>query len=116
MENEKETLSHREARPGPTSGGPAAAREVAPLSGSGRPLYCPTGSSNLATMLNRQVEHAVELLCHRGCRAVWGVIRVLERGGTLPETANLEAAEVEAVVGELKAIMSVYAGKCGVPD
>jgi hypothetical protein len=67
-------------------------------------------------MLNRQVEHAVELLCRQGCQAVWGVIRALERGETLPETAALQAAEVEAVVGELKAIMSVYAGKCGVPE
>jgi len=67
-------------------------------------------------MLNRQVEHAVELLCHRGCRAVWAVIRALERGETLPETADLDAIEVQAVVGELKAIMSVYADSCRVAD
>lgn len=67
-------------------------------------------------MLNHQVEHAVELLCHRGCRAVWTVIHTLERGETLPETADLTAPEVAAVVGELKAIMSVYADKCRVPD
>jgi len=67
-------------------------------------------------MLNRQVEHAVELLCHRGCRAVWAVIRALEHGDTLPETADLSAAEVSAVVSELKTIMSVYADNCRVPD
>ena len=67
-------------------------------------------------MLNRQVEHAVELLCHRGCRAVWGVIRALERGEALPETAGLDEREIQAVVGELRAIMSVYADSCRVPD
>ena len=67
-------------------------------------------------MLNRQVEHAVELLCHQGCKAVWGVIHALERGETLPETAGLDDVEVEAVVGELKAIMSVYVGKCRASD
>ena len=67
-------------------------------------------------MLNRQVEHAVELLCQQGCRAVWGVIGALERGEALPETAALDEVEVEAVVRELKAIMSVYADNCRVPD
>jgi hypothetical protein len=67
-------------------------------------------------MLNRRVEHAVEILCHQGCRAVWGVIHALERGETFPETAELDEVEVKAVVGELKAIMSVYADNCSVPD
>jgi hypothetical protein len=67
-------------------------------------------------MLNRQVEHAVELLCHQGCRAVWGVIHALERGEVLPETAGLDEREVKAVVGELRAIMSVYADNCRVPN
>jgi hypothetical protein len=67
-------------------------------------------------MLNRQVEHAVELLCQQGCRAVWGVIGALERGESLPETTDLDAAEVEAVVRELKAVMSVYADNCRAPE
>ena len=67
-------------------------------------------------MLNHQVEHAVELLCHRGCRAVWGVIHALEQGEVLPETAGLDKREVQAVVGELRAIMSVYADNCRVPN
>jgi len=67
-------------------------------------------------MLNHRVEHAVELLCHQGCRAVWGVIDALESGRSLPETAGLDTAEVGAVLSELKAIMSVYAGSCDAPD
>ena len=67
-------------------------------------------------MLNHRVEHAVELLCHQGCRAVWGVIDALESGQTLPETAGLDSAEIGEVLSELKAIMSVYAGSCDAPD
>lgn len=71
---------------------------------------------SLAEMLNHRVEHAVEVLCHQGCQAVWGVIDALESGATLPETAELSAAEVSAVVGELKAIMAVYSGSCQFGD
>ena len=67
-------------------------------------------------MLNHRVAHAVELLCHQGCQAVWGVIDALENGETRPETADLNAVEVSAVVSELKAIMSVYGDSCGVSD
>lgn len=67
-------------------------------------------------MLNRQVERAVEQLCAKGCQAVWGVIRSLEGGESLPETAALDAVEVAAVLRELKAIMAVYADNCAVPD
>jgi hypothetical protein len=118
MENEKKTS--------PPSRAPVGRLGRAARRGR-RSIYCrverdrpiailPFESVNPATMLNRQVEHAVEILCHQGCQAVWGVINALERGETLPETAGLEAYEVQAVIGELKAIMAVYAGSCGVPD
>lgn len=118
MENEKKTSPPAWA---PIAASTGAARRVR------RRIDCrverdqpiailPVESVNPATMLNRQVEHAVEILCHRGCQAVWGVIGALERGETLPETAGLEAFEVRAVIGELKSIMSVYAGKCRLPD
>lgn len=81
-----------------------------------RAAILPANFSRAATMLNRQVEHAVELLCQQGCRAVWGVIGALERGESLPETSDLDAAELEAVVCELKAIMSVYADNCPAAD
>jgi hypothetical protein len=44
------------------------------------------------------------------------VIHALERGEVLPETAGLDEREVKAVVGELRAIMSVYADNCRVPN
>jgi hypothetical protein len=67
-------------------------------------------------MLNRQVERAVEQLCAKGCQAVWGFIRSLEGGESLPETAGLDAVEIAAVLHELKAIMAVYSDNCPVPD
>ena len=63
-----------------------------------------------------RVEHAVEALCHRGCRAVWEIIDTLEHGGGVPETAALSGAEVDAVVAELRAIMAVYTDSCPAPD
>lgn len=66
-------------------------------------------------MLNSRVEHAVELLCHRGCRAVWGIIEQLEGGGSVPEADDLSAEERHAVAAELKSIMAVYADSCEPP-
>jgi hypothetical protein len=67
-------------------------------------------------MHNSRVEHAVEALCHRGCRAVWEIIDSLEKGGEVPETVDLTGAEVHAVIAELRAIMAVYEGSCPAPD
>jgi hypothetical protein len=67
-------------------------------------------------MHNPRVEHAVEALCHRGCRAVWEIIDTLENGGEVPETIDLTGAEVDAVIAELRAIMAVYEGSCPAPD
>lgn len=63
-------------------------------------------------MNKRLVEQSVEKLCHKGCRAVWADIRTLEAGKSLPETDGLSATEIEAVIAELKSIMSVYEGSC----
>ncbi len=67
-------------------------------------------------MHNPRVEHAVEALCHRGCRAVWEIIDTLESGGEVPETIDLTGAEVDAVIAELRVIMAVYEGSCPAPD
>jgi hypothetical protein len=67
-------------------------------------------------MHNPRVEHAVEALCHRGCRAVWEIIDHLEHGGAVPETVHLTGTEVGAVVSELRAIMAVYGDSCPAPD
>ncbi|MBF0255785.1 MAG: hypothetical protein HQL47_04860 [Gammaproteobacteria bacterium] len=61
---------------------------------------------------SKQVEHSIELLCHKGCKAVWGVIAALEQGQTLAETQGLSPEEVCEVVTELKQIMAVYEGSC----
>jgi hypothetical protein len=66
-------------------------------------------------MLSSRVERAVELLCHRGCRAVWGIIEELERGGSVPEADDLSRDERCAVAAELKSIMAVYADSCEPP-
>jgi len=61
---------------------------------------------------HRRVEQCVEKLCRKGCRAVWSDIDALESGEFLPEIEGLSAAEVDAVIAELKSIMSVYQGNC----
>lgn len=43
---------------------------------------------------------------------MWADIDTLETGGRLPETDGLSQAEVQAVVRELKQVMSVYEGTC----
>lgn len=63
-------------------------------------------------MNHRLVERCVEKLCQKGCRAVWSDIDALEAGESLPETVALSASEVDAVIQELKAVMSVYEGTC----
>ncbi len=63
-------------------------------------------------MNHRLVEQCVEQLCRKGCRAVWADIDALESGVTLPEVRGLSAAEIAAVIAELKAVMAVYEGTC----
>jgi hypothetical protein len=65
-----------------------------------------------AILNHRLVERCVETLCQKGCRAVWSDIDALEAGESLPETEKLSASEVDAVIHELKAVMSVYVGSC----
>lgn len=54
----------------------------------------------------------MEKLCRKGCRAVWSDIDALEAGAPVPEARGLSAAEVDAVISELKSIMTVYQGSC----
>lgn len=65
-------------------------------------------------MSNQVVDHCVEALCQKGCSAVWGDIEALESGVRLPETAGLSRSEIQAVIHELKSVMSVYRGTCSV--
>ena len=58
------------------------------------------------------VEQCVEYLCEQGCAQVSGYIEALQNNHELPELARLSKDERMAVLAELTAIMSVYAGKC----
>ena len=64
-------------------------------------------------MNRRLVDHCVETLCDKGCKAVWLDIHRLEAGEDLPETVRLDDRERRAVLDELKAVMAVYSdGSC----
>jgi len=67
---------------------------------------------NKAAAVSKRVEHCVEQVCRKGCRAVWADIDALEQGRHLEETRHLSGAEAHAVLQELKAIMAVYEGSC----
>jgi 6-phosphogluconate dehydrogenase len=60
------------------------------------------------------IDNCVEALCQKGCSAVWSDIEALEAGQPLPETHGLDTPEREAVLHELKAVMSIYRGTCSV--
>ena len=63
-------------------------------------------------MLHQRVEVCVECLCNQGCKAVWNHIATLERGDSIPETADLAPSEVDQVLSELRAVMAAYEGSC----
>lgn len=75
-------------------------------------VYCHRCISGGLALNQRLVELSVEKLCHKGCRAVWSDIDALEAGKKLPEVEGLSVTEVDAVISELKSIMSVYQGTC----
>jgi hypothetical protein len=59
-------------------------------------------------MNQQRIDHCIEALCDKGCRAVWGHIQRLEAGEPLAETVDLTEQERQAVLKELKAVMAVY--------
>jgi hypothetical protein len=63
-----------------------------------------------------RVDKCVEKLCQKGCSQVWGDIDTLENGGILPETDGMSSGERRRVLSELRSVMSVYAGRCRIPD
>jgi len=60
---------------------------------------------------NRIDEH-VELLCQKGCRALWKEIDRMDRGEFPQELRKLDAREKAEVLKEIKSIMAVYKGSC----
>lgn len=65
-------------------------------------------------MNQQKIDQCVEVLCELGCRTVSALIRRMERGESLAETAHLDPDEQAAVLAELKSIMAVYGARCGV--
>lgn len=58
--------------------------------------------------LPQHVQSAIEAICELGCVRVNEIIASLESGNFITETAGLDKSEQDAVLLELKAIMSVY--------
>ena len=55
-----------------------------------------------------RIAHCIEVLCQKGCKEVSLIILALERGEPMAEAQELNEDERQAVVKELKSIMSVY--------
>jgi hypothetical protein len=63
-------------------------------------------------MKQNPVEHAVETLCLKGCKALWTDISLMEDGEVLPELRGLDEVQRSQVLMEIKSIMAVYKGSC----
>jgi hypothetical protein len=63
-------------------------------------------------MKSNSVDHAVEILCLKGCQALWADIDLMERGKVLPELQSLDVQQQKQVLMEIKSIMAVYQGSC----
>jgi len=67
----------------------------------------------LAVLQEPLLEARLERICEKGCRQVWDDIAVLEGGGELAETADLNGRERAWLLAELKSVMAVYGGRRG---
>ena len=63
---------------------------------------------NALNMDQSKVAHCIEVLCQKGCKEVSLVILALERDDPMAEVQELNKGERQAVLKELKSIMSVY--------
>jgi len=63
---------------------------------------------NALNMDQSRITHCIEVLCQKGCKEVSQVILALERGEPMAEVQELNESERQAVLTELKSIMSVY--------
>lgn len=59
-------------------------------------------------MNQQKIENVVSLVCDQGCRRIRALIPVLETGVAIEETRELDVAESQAVLAELKSIMAIY--------
>ncbi len=63
-------------------------------------------------MSGNRIDESVELLCQKGCKALWSDIDKMEQGRILPELQDLTPWERAEVLKEIKSIMAVYEGSC----
>lgn len=70
------------------------------------------GHQSAGDMYSKNIQACVDAICAKGCGAVREDILWLERGRDVPEVAGLEEHELQAVIKELKSIMSVYGDTC----
>jgi len=59
-----------------------------------------------------RLDHYVEQICQRGCKAVSRDIRLLEQGGVPAGIEALAQDERTALLVELKSVMAVYGERC----
>jgi len=59
-------------------------------------------------MNQQKIERAVTLICDQGCTRIRVLIQLLETGVAIQETTELNEAERQAVLAELKSIMAIY--------
>ncbi len=56
--------------------------------------------------------NCIEAICQSGCLTVRAVIESLEGGQVIPQTDGMSPEQVDLVLNELKAVMSVYDERC----
>ena len=59
-------------------------------------------------MNHEKISKALEIICNQGCTVVNNVINAMENGNHPEETADFSAQEKDALLDELKKIMSIY--------
>lgn len=57
-------------------------------------------------------DDAIEVICVKGCKAVWQDIKELEERGPLTQQLGLNDEQRRRVLAELKAIMATYSYRC----
>jgi hypothetical protein len=66
----------------------------------------------LAALQKPLLEVRLESICEKGCKLVWDDIAILEQGGQLPETRDLDSNGRAWLLRELKSVMAVYGERC----
>lgn len=66
------------------------------------------GTDKKVAMNHDKISKALESICNQGCTVVNNVIDAMENGVQPDETSDLSAKERDALLEELKKIMSIY--------